>query len=141
MEFENLFSIICGGGIIMVIIGIIVIGAAVLIIRGIVHRTRRKVGIPKGTGNVIRKQLANFDQYVQNDERQVNQWQSTSPTREPELDLNDIEVDDLPVRPTPQKEQPEALPDWDADSLVCSACGAPRQPGDKVCGFCSHKHS
>lgn len=141
MEPNDIFSIICFSIPILIIIGIIVLVILFFVIRNIIRRTRQKIGFTEGAGNVIRQQLANFDQYVQNDSRQEQQWASSaSPVNEPELDLDDIDVDDYPARPSTRREQPEPLPDWDADSLVCAACGAPRQPSDKRCTFCGNQH-
>lgn len=141
MEPNELFSIICGGSIILIIIGIIFIVIIALVIRAIIRRTRRKVGIPKGTGKVIRQQLANIDQYIQNDPRQTKQWQSTTPPHEAELDLDDIDVDDFPSSEVSRKEEAKTvMPNWTNDTLTCSGCGAPQRPEDRVCPYCGHKH-
>ena len=142
MEANDILSIICFSIPILVIIGIILLVILFFIIRSIIRRARRKARIPKGTGKIIRKQLANLDQYIQNDPRQVQQWQAPTPRNEPELDLDDIDIDDLPERPRAdtQNHTDGVMPNWANDTLTCSACGAPQQPQDRVCPFCGHKH-
>lgn len=141
MEINDLFSIICFSIPILIILVIIFLVIAFLIIRGIIKKTRRNTGIPEGAGKVIREQLANFDQYIQNDKRQTQQWQSTGLNNAPALDLDDIDLDEGEVAQSrPSHEGYEPLPNWTSDSMACSSCGAPQQPNDRVCSFCGHKH-
>jgi hypothetical protein len=143
MEINDVLSIICLSIPVLIIIGIIILLILFFIVRNLIRKTRRKAGIPKGTGKVIRRQLANLDQYVQNDPRQVQQWQRSAPTREPVLDLDDIDVDDLPEKPSSSDKSDQSgsvMPNWSNDSLTCPACGAPQQPQHRVCSFCGHQH-
>ena len=142
MELNDIFTIICFSIPILIIFGIIFLVIAFFIIRSIVRRFRRTASITQGATNVIRQQLANFDQYVQNDPRQVQQWKSSAPLNEPELDLDDIDVDDLPARPTAPApdENKNVMPNWVNATLTCESCGAPQQLQDQVCPFCGHKH-
>ena len=132
MEPSNLFQIICFSVPILIVIGIIILAVIILVITRFVRRTRRKMAAEDVMGNTIRKQLANFDQYVQNDRQQTAAWQNGSSIQEPALDLEAIDSD------TSQGTDP--LPDWDADSLVCPACGAPHQQDEKTCSFCGHTY-
>jgi hypothetical protein len=143
MEVDTLFSIICFSIPILIILGIIFLAVIFFIIRSILQKARRKVGIPKDAGKIIREQLANFDQYVQNDNRQTKQWQSSAPLNEPVLDLEDIEEDDIPPRSSTQKKSKRndiAFPNWVNDSLTCEACGAPQELQHTSCPYCGHKH-
>lgn len=142
MDINELFSIICFSIPILIIIGIIFVVIVFLIVRGMIRKARRKAGIPKGTGTIIRQQLANFDQYLQNDPRQVNQWESSAPLHEPELDLDEIDLDepvgDVSAQPT--SNQTVAMPNWSNATMTCEACGAPQQPQDRTCPFCGNRH-
>lgn len=143
MEANNIFSIICLSIPILIIIGIAFLVVLFFILRGIIRRARRKASIPKGTGNAIRRQLANLDQYVQNDPRQVQQWQRPAPTSEAVLDLDDIDADDLQERPSSSSrtnDLDDVMHNSTNDALTCPACGAPQQPQDRVCSFCGHEN-
>lgn len=144
METNDILSIICFSIPVLIFIGIIMLVIAFFIIRNIIRRTRRKIGIPKGTGLAIRQQLANFDQYIQNDERQTRQWTSSaSPINQPRLDLDSIELDEVIPETEESPSKPKvAMPNWvdESPSLTCEACGAPQQLQDRVCPFCGHTH-
>ncbi|MEE4195104.1 MAG: zinc ribbon domain-containing protein [Anaerolineae bacterium] len=142
MDINELFSIICFSIPILIFIGIVFVVIVFLIIRGIIRKARRKAGIPKEAGTLIRQQLANFDQYLQNDPRQVRQWESSAQLNEPELDLDDIDLDEPAgdISPQPSANQNTAMPNWSNATMACEACGAPQQPQDRTCPFCGHRH-
>ena len=134
MEPGNLIQYLCLSIPVIFIIGMIVVMVLFFIIRSVIRNARRKAGLPKGAGNIIRDQLKNFDEHFQNDERQTAQWARDSQPLDLSAGSSSEAILDFSFEPDP-------VPPVEAASKVgnCPACGAPTQAGSKTCGFCGSK--
>lgn len=134
MEPSNFIQYLCLSIPVIIIIGIIVLMVLFFIIRSIIRNARRKAGIPKGAGNLIRNQIKNIDQYLQNDERQTAQWERDSQPLDLAVSFSDGKISDFSYESDP-------TPPADDSAKVgnCPACGAPTRPNSKTCGFCGSK--
>ncbi len=112
------------------------VGGIVLffIIRAIVRSSRRKLGIPKGTGKTIQHQLKKIDQLLENDERQTAQWARESQP----LDISN-KADTNPIPDFSYESDPLSSEQDKPITQHCPACGAPVSPGSQSCEFCGSK--